>query len=118
MLLNFGHYSVSCSHKNGSYKRKVWGRNQCLYLGIRVVLVLRPVHTVATVEHPVTGDPLVSILSRLGQDLGDLNRPVKVHLDPLSVVIIPGRPRPGAVALPWYIKPCSVRPVVIVPPGR
>ena len=118
MLLNFGHYSVSCSYKNGSYKRKVWGRNQCLYLGIRVVLVLRPVHTVATVEHPVTGDPLVSILSRLGQDLGDLNRPVKVHLDPLSVVIIPGRPRPGAVALPWYIKPSSVRPVVIVPPGR
>ena len=97
---------------------KLGTHQYCVRAGPRLVayLILRgKVLTVRTVRQPVFRHPLCIIMSALNAYFGYFSTFTKIHLNPLSLIVCPGRPCTCSAPSCHVVDSGIVRPMVDIP---
>ena len=75
-------------------------------------------YAIQTIIHPISGDPLIGVLSSLGGYSSYLHCSSKVHLQPLIVVVMTCTPRSHVPSAFSAVKSTKKRNVKIIVRGR
>ena len=100
------------------FRAKLCTHQYCVGARPRLVahLILKgKVLTIRTVRQPVFRHPLRIILSALNAYFGYFSTFTKIHLNPLSLIVCPGRPRACSAPSCHVVDSGIVRPVVDIP---